>query len=257
MTYWTIGPIFAAGSFFGILLMLDLGRRLRRRRAAGDGGAAGMGAVEGAVFALMGLLVAFTFSGAAARFDGRRQLIVEEANDLGTAYLRLDLLPPGPRAAVQETFRRYVDTRLEAYRAIQDLGVVRAKVAEYQALQNEMWSQAVAGCQQQSPQTACAVLLLPALNAVFDIASTRAAAVRLHPPMVIYGMLSVVALACALLAGFSMGTAARRSWLHVVGFAAILALTIWVTVDLEYPRLGLIRVDDFDQLLIDVRAGMR
>jgi hypothetical protein len=254
MTHWTIGPLFAAGSFVGILLMLDLGRRLRRRRA--DGGV-GLGAVEGAVFALMGLLVAFTFSGAAARFDGRRQLIVEEANDLGTAYLRLDLLPPGPRAAVQESFRRYLDTRLEAYRAIQQgLDVVRAKVAEYQALQNEIWTQAVAGCQ-QSPQTACAVLLLPALNAVFDIASTRAAAVRVHPPMIIYGMLGVVALACALLAGFSMGAVARPSWLHVVGFAAILALTIWVTVDLEYPRLGLIRVDDFDQLLIDVRAGMR
>ena len=255
MTYWTIGPLFAAGAFFGILLMLDLGRRVRRRRAAGDGGT-GLGAVEGAVFALMGLLVAFTFSGAATRFDGRRNLIVEEANDLGTAYLRLDLLPPEPRAAAQESFRRYVDTRLEAYRAVQDPELVRAKVAEYQALQNQMWAQAVAGCQ-QAPGTACAVLLLPALNAVFDIASTRAAAIRVHPPVIIFVMLGLVAFACALLAGFSMGADARRSWIHVVGFAAILALTIWVTVDLEYPRLGLIRVDDFDQLLVDVRAGMR
>lgn len=255
MTYWTLGPLFAAGSFFGVLLMLDFGRRLRRRRAAGGGGA-GLGAVEGAVFALMGLLIAFTFSGAAARFDARRQLIVEEANDLGTAYLRLDLLPPGPRAAVQESFRRYVDTRLAAYRAVADMELVRAKIAEYQTLQNEIWTQAVAGCQ-QTAGTTCGVLLLPALNAVFDIASTRIAAVRMHPPMIIYGMLGVVALACALLAGFSMGGDARRSWLHVLGFAAILSLTIYVTVDLEYPRLGLIRVDDFDQLLLDVRAGIR
>ena len=80
--------------FFGMLAMIELGRRLRVRqhamRAAGAG--LGLGAVEGAVFALLGLLIAFTFSGAASRFDTRRQLIVEEANDIGTAYPRLGLI---------------------------------------------------------------------------------------------------------------------------------------------------------------------
>ena len=79
----------------------------------------------------------------------------------------------------------------------------------------------------------------------------------MHPPAVIFGLLGVLALACALLAGFSMGSEPARSPLHVVGFAAILALTIYVTVDLEYPRLGLIRVDSFDRVLTDVRATMR
>jgi hypothetical protein len=92
---------------------------------------------------------------------------------------------------------------------------------------------------------------------MFDIATTRTASTQMHPPVVIFGLLAVLALACALLAGFSMGADPTRSWLHVVGFAAILALTIYVTVDLEFPRLGLIRIDYFDELLAEVRAAMR
>src|SRR5262245_16132661 len=88
--------ILLAGSLFiGMLLLLETGRRLSLRQLAQEGAAerAGFGVIEGAVFALLGLLIAFTFSGAAARFDTRRQLVVEEANAIGTAYLRLDLLP--------------------------------------------------------------------------------------------------------------------------------------------------------------------
>src|SRR5262249_8868795 len=83
------------GLLLGMLLFLEIGRRVAIRRLKKDTGTAGegVGAVDGAVFALLGLLLAFTFSGASSRFDTRRQLIVEETNDIGTAYLRIDLLP--------------------------------------------------------------------------------------------------------------------------------------------------------------------
>lgn len=236
---------------------------LRRRRISGrrpdrsgDQGNAGLGTVESAIFALRSLLIAFTFSGAALRLDTRRQLIVEEANDIGTAYQRLDLLPPAPRAALQELSRQDLDARLAAYRAIDDPERVLAGLAPSQTLQGEIWTQAVAACQ-QTTSTLPGMLLLPALDAMFDSAATRAAAFQMHPPPAIFGLLGFLALACALLAGFSMGADRSRSWLHVVGFAAIVALTIYVTMDLEYQRLGLIRVTDFDRLLVDVRATMR
>ena len=93
-----------------MLILLEVGRRIGARRLAEDpmGAAAGVGTVEGAVFALFGLLIAFTFSGAAARFDTRRQLIIEETNAIGTAYLRLDLLPVDAQPGLREKFRRYV-----------------------------------------------------------------------------------------------------------------------------------------------------
>lgn len=97
----------AVGLLVGIILLLELGRKLGRRRRGqdGEGAGAGLGVVEGAVFTLMGLLVAFTFSGAASRFDLRRQLIVEEANAIGTAWLRLDLLPAEAQPGLRELFR--------------------------------------------------------------------------------------------------------------------------------------------------------
>jgi len=114
---------FASGLFAGMLMLLDLGWRLGRRRKdrTEDTSRAGLGAVEGAVFALLGLMVAFTFSGAASRFDYRRQLIIDEANALGTAWLRLELLPENTRPELRQLFRDYLDFRLAAYDKMPDV----------------------------------------------------------------------------------------------------------------------------------------
>jgi hypothetical protein len=101
------------------------------------------------------------------------------------------------------------------------------------------------------------VLLLPALNAVFDIATTRTMAAQMHPPKVVFGMLAGLALASSLLAGHGMAASRTRSWIHMVAFAAMMALAVYVILDMEFPRFGLIRVDAFDQVLIDVRASMK
>src|SRR4051812_42855896 len=104
MNATSYGALFAGGLFLGSLLLLEVGRRIGIRKLAEDaeGARAGVGTVDAATFALLGLLIAFTFSGAATRFDARRQLIIEEANNIGTAYLRIDLLPPEAQPALRE-----------------------------------------------------------------------------------------------------------------------------------------------------------
>jgi hypothetical protein len=245
--------------FLGMLLLLDVGRRIGVRRRAHDpeGAGAGVGAVDGAVFALLGLLIAFTFSGAAARFDVRRTLIVEEANMIGTAYLRLDLLPAETQPALRDLFRRYVDSRLETYRKLPDLKAAMAELARSTQLQGEIWTQAVAAGRLEGAPPPATMLLLPALNQMIDITTTRTMASQMHPPMAIFAMLYVLALAGALLAGFGMAGGKTRDWLHMLAFAAVLALAVYVIIDIEYPRLGLIRVDAFDQALVDIRASMK
>ena len=101
------------------------------------------------------------------------------------------------------------------------------------------------------------MLLLPALNQMIDITTTRTMAGQMHPPMVIFVMLFGLALAGALLAGYGMAGGKSRDWLHMLGFAAVMAITVYVILDIEYPRLGLIRVDAFDQVLVEVRASMK
>ncbi len=259
MVQFVGAALFVVLLFGAILACLDAGWRAGRRRISRDPDRAfaGQGAVEGAVFALMGLLMAFTFSGAASRFDSRRDLIVQEANAVGTAYLRLDLLPPATQPALRDLFRRYLDARLAYYRiGTSDLQAFKKEEARWMALQGEIWSGAVAASGEGAVPSA-RMLLVPALNEMIDITTTRAAALRMHPSPAIFGMLGVAVLAGALLAGWGMAASPARSLLHVVGFAVLMTVAVYVILDLEFPRIGFLRVDAFDSLLADVRASMR
>jgi hypothetical protein len=109
----------------------------------------------------------------------------------------------------------------------------------------------------EGAQPQATVLLLPALNQMIDITTTRTMAIQMHPPLVIYVLLFVLAMAGSLFAGYGMAGSKTRSWVHMIGFAAAIAAAVNVIMDLEYPRHGLIRLDAFDQVLIDVREGMR
>jgi hypothetical protein len=252
-----LGVFAVLGMFLGMLVLLEAGRRMGVRRLARDPEAAkaGNGAIEGAVFGLMALLIAFTFSGAASRFDVRRALVVEEANDISTAWLRLDLLPGTAQPPLREKFRQYVDVRLAFYRQLPDVASAKVELARATALQNEIWKDAVAACR-DSGSSPAAMLLLPALNQMIDITAIRTMAARTHPPAVIYAMLGLLVLAGSLLAGYGPATGKTRDWFRPSAFALIMALAIYVILDFEFPRLGLIRLNAFDQALVDLRESM-
>jgi len=253
-----ISAIMALTLFFGMIALLEIGRRLGNRRLAKDreGGRAGAGAIEGAIFALLGLLIAFTFSGAASRYETRRHLVVEEANAVGTAWLRLDLLPEGDRSQLQELFRQYLDSRLEAYGKLPDLEAAYAELEHSTKLQGEIWRRAVASSQTGEGERA-RMLLLPALNEMIDITTIRTMSAKAHPPTIIFALLFVLGMGCAFLAGYGMAGAKERSWAHIIGFAAVMAITFYVILDIEFPRIGLIRVDAADQVLLELRESMK
>ena len=128
MTHVLIPLALITTLFVAMFALVSAGTRLGAGRKAD-----GLGAIDGAVFGLMGLLIAFTFGSAAVRFETRRNLIVEEANDIGTAYLRLDLLPADAQPELREAFRRYVDVRLAVYRKLPDLDATQAELSRIQA----------------------------------------------------------------------------------------------------------------------------
>jgi hypothetical protein len=232
-----------------MLLTLELGRRLGIRRRQQDASEAdkGSAAVEGAVFGLMGLLIAFAFSGGISRLDIRRDLKLKEANALGTAWLRLDLLSPDDRSALQADFRRYLDLRLADAR-----GSAFRPDPALQEEQRKIWARAIAAAQ-AAPDNRVATVLLPAINEMFDIASAHYVAVQTHPPLLIYLLLLVLALLCSLLAGYGMAGNRERNWTRTLCFVGSLLLALYVIVDLEFPRHGLIRIDSFDRVLVELR----
>ncbi len=258
MNYLT--PLFLLSGvivFASILFAMEIGRRsgIRLRRQDPEGATSGTSAIDAAVFGLMGLLIAFTFSGAASRFDARRQLIVEEANKIGTAYLRIDVLPAHSQPILRDKFRKYVDTRLAVFQKIPDLAAVAAESHRAERLQREIWAQAVSDCQ-ETGSPAVMTLVMGSLNEMIDIATTRNEGAQMHPPIVIHVMLVVLVLACSFLAGSAMAASKTRNWMHVLGFTIMLSVALVVILDLEYPRIGAIRIHDWDRVLIDLRASM-
>ena len=257
MSFTVLALALAVALFLGMLACMEAGRLLGERHRVGgaESSRGGVGVVEGSVFGLLGLMLAFTFSGAARRFDERRHLVVEEVNAIGTAWKRIDMLPPAVQPEIREGFRRYVDATIAAYRKLPDLTAEEFSRADEAA--DDVWAKAAAATRAESGIPARMTLLLPAMNQVFDIAQARRLATRIHPPAIIYVMLAIVALAGALLAGWGMAEYRSRSWLHLIAFSLTIASSAYVILDLEYPTLGLITVERFDRALMELRATMK
>jgi len=241
--------------FAAMMVAAEVGRRLGRLRwlRSDDANAVGTSAVDAAVLGLLGLLIAFWFNSAGTRLDMRRSLIVEEANAIGTAWLRLSILPDDTRASVRDLFRGYLDTRLAQRPAASPANSQAELAGRLKDQRDAIWRQSVAALPRcESDQTAA--ILLASLNEMFDAGSRHQAAFMAHTPTEILVLLVVVSIFAALLAGHDMSGRKRCNWLHMAVFAAVTAVTIWVTYDLEMPRYGLIRLDDYDATLFDVRA---
>jgi hypothetical protein len=257
MVYVLALGVFVCVFFIAVLYVVEIGRRLglRHRMKEPEGSTAGFSAIEGAVFGLMGLLIAFTFSGAASRFEARRQLILQETNAIGTAYLRLDVLPESAQPELREDFRRYLDSRIAAFRSLPDMEAMKLEMARATSIQGKIWAKAVAACK-ESTSPAVMSLVLAAMNEMIDITTARAVALKTHPPIVIFAMLAALVVAGSALAGYALSGRRERSIAHILGYAAILTFVLYVIVDLEFPRYGLIRIDAADEVMVELRKSI-
>jgi len=248
----------AAGLFAGILLCLEFGYRAGRRASEEhpDSSHEGIGVIEAAVFGLLGLLLGFSFSGGTSRLDARRGLIVQEANAIGTAYLRLDLLPAAHQPEMRRLFRDYVDARIRMYRVLPDMISADQEMARSAQLQQQIWSKAMEGAN-DDPTREAVRLLLPALNEMIDVTTSRQVALHTRVPALIFALLVVVALLSGLLAGYAMAKRQRRSRFHALLFAGVVAVTVYVVMDLDNPTVGLIRLEQAERALVQLRDSMR
>jgi hypothetical protein len=201
----------------------------------------------------MNLARGFSFAGGTSRLDAKRQLIVQEANAIGTAYLRLDELPAKDQPKLRRIFREYLDARLRVYEKLPNLNAAEQDLLQVRKLQDEIWNSAVAGCR-NDPTEVAGRLLLPAVNNMIDVTNARS---YTQLPPLIFILLSAVALISGLLAGYAMAKRRSRSQLHMVLYAFVIAVTVYAILDLEYPRFGLIRLDAADKALVQLRDSIR
>ncbi len=235
---WIPPPVLFALLVVGAYVSSELGYRVGRRVGPRDEAFdRQLGIVRNATFALVAFLIGFAFSGSASRYVERLDIIVKEANALGTAWLRADTLPEPARGNLKGALRDYAADRVAALR---DSGVepIVAHITKVGAFHDRIWKAGLEGTQ---GNPSLALLVLPALNEVIDLHTTHLSASKRHLPVaILVGLLVTVGLTLGL-AAFGHGQVGRRFAALDLLYGIVLAAALWMTIDLDYPRYGLIR----------------
>jgi hypothetical protein len=233
----------ASGLLVLMLISLELGFRWGRRagaRGEAQGGGGPVGAIQGAMLGLLALLLGFSFAGAATRFMERQDLIVQEANAIGTAYLRADILDDPYRLELRASLKGYLEHRIAVSETLRS-GLTPETIAEIARLQDRIWKAASEGARAK-PATMVAVLT--PVNEVIDLHSLRLAAGRKHLPGLVLGLLIACSGMSMAVIGYGWGMSARRCAMMTWALAILVTAALWTTIDLDHTRAGLLRVSD-------------
>ena len=206
--------------------------------------------VRASTAAVVAFLIGFAFSGAASRFIARQDIIVKEANALGTAYLRADAITEPQRGELRAALREYTADRAQLLNREQR-DQIRPLLAKVSGLHERMWRSAIKATQDNAPLMA---VVLPPINEVIDLHSTHLAMARRHlPPPLMAALLGTAAISVGLL-GFGNGRVGRRFSLLDSVYGVVLAVALWMTIDLDYPSIGVIGLSN--RSLVETLAAM-
>lgn len=245
---WMILPITVVGA----LLAVEAGYQVAhyRQKHAAEEKESPVGGMVGATLGLLAFMLAFTFGLAGSRFEDRRQVLLSEANAIGTTYLRTAMLPEPMRTDARNLLREYVDLRIEAVQT----GKVDQALARSEELHNRLWSQAIAATEKdRSPITG---LFVQSLNEVIDLHTERVMkGLRSRVPGVIWTVLYVLAFLAMVIMGYHSGLANTRRSLAVIALILGFSSVLYLIIDLDRPGEGTLRVSQ--QTMIDLRHSMK
>jgi hypothetical protein len=208
--------------------------------------------IQGAVLGLLALLLGFTFSMAVTRYEHRRDLVLQEANSIGTTYLRASLLPEAHKTALAAKLRRYVDVRLAFYSAGNDHAKIAAAENEASAMQRELWAHTIAAAKEApTPITAA---FINSLNETIDLDATCLHALLSRVPSAVWLLVLVVAGAGCYASGYSAGASGARTGFSNGMLPVLIAVVITLIADFDRPRQGLIGISQ--QPLLDLKANL-
>jgi hypothetical protein len=235
-----------------VLLAIEAGFRLGRRRSTvvEPEKESPVGAMVGASLGLLAFLLAFTFGFAASRFEARRTVLIDEANAIGTAYLRTATIPEPLRSESRRLWREYAEVRLRGATPTETDAAIRRSVE----LQGDLW-QGAAALGERNPDSIVAGLYLQALNSVIDLHTKRVTeSLRVRVPAVIWlALYAITGLAMAEL-GYQTGLSGRRRPLSIPALALSFAAVILLIADLDRPGAGMVRVSQ--QAMVELLQSM-
>ncbi len=242
----------AMGLIAGVVASHEIGFRLGLlKRTADEPFDRQISLVRTSTAALVAFLVGFAFSGAASRFTNRQDLIVKEANALGTAYLRAGTIAEPQRGELKAALKEYSADRVTLL-SREGRDQIMPLLAKVGGLHERMWRSAITATQDNAPLMA---VVLPPINDVIDLHSMHLAMARRHLPIPIMAVLMATAAISLGIIGFGNGRTGRRFSLLDAVYAAVLAAALWMTIDLDYPGSGMIGVSN--RPVVEALAAMK
>src|SRR4030095_4089106 len=206
--------------------------------------------VRASTAAVVAFLIGFAFSGAASRFTARGDVIVKEANALSTAYLRADTIAEPQRGELRAALREYTADRIQLL-SREQRDQIEPLLAKVNGLHERMWGSGIKATQDNAPLMA---VVLPPINEVIELHSTHLAMARRHLPLPIMAALLGTAAIGVGLMGFGNGRVGRRFSLLDSVYGTALVLALFMTIDMDYPGIGFIRVSN--RSVVEALAAM-
>ena len=242
--------------FVLMLLAMEIGFRSGRHKQESTAEAVTQAnAVLVSMLGLLALLLAFTFSAALQRYDDRSQTVVAEANAIGTTYLRARLLPAEMPDEVQALIRQYLEVRIQEGDVDSTKPELHASLLQQAKLmESTLWDHATKAAERDGRQTTSG-LFIQSLNELFDTSNTRQAALNRHvPEIVLFLMFATIVLTTATL-GYASGIAGHRVTLAAFVLVILIALVVYLIIDLDRPRRGTIQVSHESMLSLQQAIG--
>lgn len=213
------------------------------------------GSIQASILGLLALLLGFTFSMSMQRYDNRSMALIDEANAIGTAILRVQLLPEKYRDEAGSLFQEYVSLRADIGQLDLTKTEERKKYNDKIAnVQNKLWSLAISATE-IDPRPVTTGAFTKSLNDVIDSQGKRNALLRMQVPEVVLILLFVVFISSGGIMGYSAGLSGKRMFAPIVLVSTLITLIVFIIIDLDRPKRGLIQVDQsvMVELLNDVK----
>ncbi len=241
--------------FLSLLAATEMAFRIGRRfvEVTPESTKSQISAIQGSILGVLALLLGFTFSLSLQRYDTRSQAVISEANAIGTAMLRTELLPADMRSGMAERMQRYLELRiLGSSISLDHVDERRAVLLQSNEVTHEMWRLA-AQAAEENPNPVTTGLFIQSLNEVIDSYGSRDAALNRHVPEAVLFLLFGTLILTASLVGYSSGVAGHRASFPTYILFMLIVLMVFIVIDLDRPRRGLIEVSQ--QSMLDLQAA--
>jgi len=199
--------------------------------------------ISSSLLGLLALILGFTFAMAGSRYDSRKDNLIEEANCIGTAFLRSDVYPDSLKNEFKKDFEAYIKSRRGYYLLDNDEAKLMVSLRESAAISNQLWSRATFYAKDKD-YFIQSNMMLPALNAMFDSASKSNMVLNSNVPETIVYLLLAFSVVISFFIGYNSGLEKKINTKFMLGFCFLICIVIFITLDLDRPRRGLIKLDN-------------